>query len=82
MKNVLLKIAYDGSSFHGWQRQPNLLTVQGEIERVISILCAEPIRIVGPAGQIKVYTVWVRWRTSKANSPYLWQIFQEPPTIC
>ena len=47
MKNVLLKIAYDGSSFHGWQRHPNLLTVQGEIERVISILCAKPIRIVG-----------------------------------
>ena len=47
MKNVLLKIAYDGSSFHGWQRQPNLLTVQGEIERAISILCAKPIRIVG-----------------------------------
>ena len=71
MKNVLLKIAYDGSSFHGWQRQPNLLTVQGEIERVISILCAEPIRIVGTS------------RTDKGVHS-LGQVanFQEPPTIC
>lgn len=47
MKNVLLSISYDGTAFHGWQRQPDLLTVQGEVERVLSILCAKPIKITG-----------------------------------
>lgn len=28
MKNYLFKIKYDGSSFHGWQIQPNGITVQ------------------------------------------------------
>ena len=47
MKNVLLKIQYDGTPFCGWQRQPEVETVQGEVERVLSILCAKPIEING-----------------------------------
>ncbi|MEN9838801.1 MAG: hypothetical protein RL177_280 [Bacteroidota bacterium] len=30
-----LDIAYDGSRYNGWQRQPNAPTVQGTIEDVI-----------------------------------------------
>lgn len=47
IRNILLKIKYDGTEFCGWQRQPNVPTVQGEIERVLSILCAEDIEING-----------------------------------
>ncbi len=46
-RNILLKIQYDGSAFHGWQRQPNVITAQGEVERVLSILCNQEIRIIG-----------------------------------
>lgn len=47
MKNVLLRIEYDGTNFRGWQRQPGLRTVQGELERVLSGLCRVPISIDG-----------------------------------
>lgn len=35
MKRMLIKIAYDGTNFHGWQKQEGLRTVQGEIEKAI-----------------------------------------------
>lgn len=47
MKNVLLTIAYDGTHFSGWQRQPAQRTVQGEVERVLSVLCDTEIKING-----------------------------------
>lgn len=47
MKNVLLTIEYDGTDFSGWQRQPGLRTVQGELERVLSILCRFPVSVDG-----------------------------------
>ena len=46
-KNVLIKIEYDGSAFHGWQRQPGLRTVQGELEMVLSQLCGQSIEVAG-----------------------------------
>jgi tRNA pseudouridine38-40 synthase len=33
-----LTLEYPGSEFHGWQRQNGLLTVQGELERALSVL--------------------------------------------
>lgn len=47
MKNVLLTIAYDGTDFCGWQKQPGQRSVQGEVERVLSMICSHPIRING-----------------------------------
>jgi len=47
MKNVLLTIAYDGTNFCGWQRQPEQRSVQEEVEKALSVICAQPIRING-----------------------------------
>ena len=46
-RNILLTIEYDGSCFSGWQRQPAARTVQGELERVLSKICACDISING-----------------------------------
>ncbi len=34
--NYLLTVSYDGSNYNGWQVQPNLKTVQGELESALS----------------------------------------------
>jgi tRNA pseudouridine38-40 synthase len=45
--NYKLLIQYDGTDFHGWQIQESDRTIQGELERVISTLEGESIRITG-----------------------------------
>jgi len=35
MRNIKITIEYDGKDFNGWQKQPNKLNIQGEIERAI-----------------------------------------------
>lgn len=46
-RNVLLTIAYDGSGFHGWQKQPGERTVQGHLEQVMSRLFNREILLSG-----------------------------------
>lgn len=43
-------VSYDGSSFHGFQVQPNLRTVQEEIENVLKIICKSKVTIY-PSGR-------------------------------
>ncbi len=47
MKRYLIQLSYKGTEFHGWQLQNNAITIQGEIERVISMILRTEIRIVG-----------------------------------
>lgn len=47
MKRYFVKASYDGTDYSGWQSQPNAITVQGEIERAISLVTRKEISIVG-----------------------------------
>lgn len=39
--------SYDGTGYHGWQTQPNGITVQSELERCLSMLLREKINVTG-----------------------------------
>lgn len=43
MRNIKLTIEYDGKKFGGWQKQPNKLNIQGEIEKAIEEITGERI---------------------------------------
>ena len=45
MRAIRLVVAYDGTAFHGWQRQPGLRTVQGVLEECVSELLGEAVRL-------------------------------------
>lgn len=47
MRNIKLTIEYDGKDFNGWQKQPNKLNIQGEIERAIGQITGEEIELIG-----------------------------------
>lgn len=45
MRNIKIIIEYDGKSFNGWQKQPDRLNIQGEIERAIQEITGEEIQL-------------------------------------
>lgn len=44
-KNFFLKIAYDGTAFSGWQRQPGIRTVCGELEAALERVLLQPVKL-------------------------------------
>ena len=47
MRNIALLIEYDGTAYGGWQIQKNSVSIQGVIEKNLSELLHESIKIIG-----------------------------------
>ena len=47
VKRYFIWLSYDGTNYHGWQVQPNGISVQGELQRVLSTLLRQDISITG-----------------------------------
>ena len=47
MRRLQFNVAYDGTDFHGWQAQPDLLTVQGVLESVIGSIEGGTVHVDG-----------------------------------
>ena len=47
MKNYRMLIEYDGSRYYGWQRQPGRETIQGKLEKVLSLMCQAEVEVIG-----------------------------------
>ena len=45
--NFKLTIEYDGSGFHGWQRQKTDRTIQGEIEKALTVMTRRKVTLIG-----------------------------------
>lgn len=46
-RRILLRVAYDGTNYHGWQVQPNAKTIEGELNRILTQLTGEEIQVTG-----------------------------------
>ena len=46
-RNIKLTIHYDGSGYHGWQHQPDMPTIQGEITNAIEKFCSCRVLVTG-----------------------------------
>ena len=47
MQRYFIEIMYDGTNYHGWQVQPNSITVQEQLEKAISTVLNKKIGIMG-----------------------------------
>ncbi|HEY3276031.1 MAG TPA: tRNA pseudouridine(38-40) synthase TruA [Syntrophorhabdaceae bacterium] len=49
MRNIRLLVSYDGTAYHGWQVQPNAISVQEILQKAIDKVVNEPAKIYGGA---------------------------------
>lgn len=47
IKNIAMRIRYDGTNYHGWQSQSNGVTVQSTIEKALSELTGSDVKVTG-----------------------------------
>lgn len=47
LRNIRLLLEYDGSHYHGWQRQKGDLTIQQVLEEALERLTGEPVKLLG-----------------------------------
>ena len=47
MKNIAMRIMFDGAGYHGWQMQKTETTVAGTLESALSRLCEHPVKVHG-----------------------------------
>ena len=46
-RNIRLLLEYDGTRYHGWQRQKGDLSIQQVIEEALEHLIREPVKLIG-----------------------------------
>ena len=47
MRNIALKLMYNGTAYHGWQTQRTEVTVQETLEKALSMICGEKVKLTG-----------------------------------
>lgn len=47
MRNIALRLKYDGSAYHGWQVQKNDVTVAETLETALTKVCEHPVKVIG-----------------------------------
>lgn len=47
MRNIALRLSYDGTAYHGWQVQKTEVTVAETLENALSAVCGHPVKVTG-----------------------------------
>jgi len=47
MRNLRMILEYDGTDYHGWQRQVNGLSIQQILEEKIAVMTGETVKVIG-----------------------------------
>jgi len=47
MQRYFIQLSYDGTAYHGWQIQPNGISVQETIEKALAVVAREKVSVTG-----------------------------------
>lgn len=76
VKRIRLTVAYDGTRYHGWQIQNNGITIESELNRCLSELFGEEIKVIGASrtdsgvhamGNVAVFDTQARMPAEKVS---------------
>ena len=73
MRNLLVTIAYDGTDYHGWQVQPNGITVQQAVQDAVEKIIQKRENIVGCSrtdSGVHANSFCFNMRTESSIDPY------------
>ncbi len=74
MRNIALLIEYEGTAYGGWQIQKNSNSIQGVLEKTLSRLLGEKVKVIGAGrtdagvhalGQVANFHTKCEWETGK-----------------
>lgn len=81
IKNILLKIGYDGTNFHGFQFQEDLRNIETEVKKAVHKVTNENNRIIA-AGRtdagVHAYAQYVNFLTATNINPKAFKFHIEP----
>lgn len=81
VKNILLKIAYDGTNFHGYQYQENFRSVESEVKKAINKVTGEDNRVIA-AGRtdagVHAYAQYINFLTASNINPKAFKYHLDP----
>ena len=86
-RNLRLEVQYDGTGYHGWQIQPRLRTIQGELTRTLESIVREQVHVCGSgrtdAGAHALAQICHFHTTSRLDVSSLWKALNSrlPATI-
>ena len=63
-----LELRYNGAAYCGWQRQPDMPSVQQTLERALTTLLREKIEVTGAGRPIRASTLPITWRISTVRN--------------
>ena len=47
MRRIMLRVAYDGTGYSGWQEQENAVTIESELNKALGLITGEEISVIG-----------------------------------
>ena len=70
MRRIRLVVAYDGTNYHGWQYQPNAVTIEEVLNKALTELLREPIAVIGASRTDAGCTRGEMWRCSTRRTAW------------
>ena len=80
MRNIALKLMYNGTAYHGWQVQKNAVTVCGTLEKAIADICGGPVHLTAADAPTPVSTRSTTSPTSARRAAFPWTGSPSPST--